>query len=70
MRPFLCRVEQPPVAAHCKHRFFPHRGLHPCLPPPLHLLTVEDGIAVVTLNRPAALNSINKALRLGMTASV
>jgi len=37
---------------------------------PLHLLTVEDGIAVVTLNRPAALNSINKALRLGMTASV
>lgn len=30
----------------------------------LHLLTVEDGIAVVTLNRPAALNSINRALRL------
>jgi enoyl-CoA hydratase/carnithine racemase len=31
---------------------------------PLHLLTVEEGIAVVTLNRPAALNSINQALRL------
>lgn len=31
---------------------------------PLHLLSVEDGIAVVTLNRPEALNSINKALRL------
>ena len=31
---------------------------------PLHLLTVEDGIAVVTLNRPEALNSINRALRL------
>jgi methylglutaconyl-CoA hydratase len=30
----------------------------------MHLLTVEDGIAVVTLNRPAALNSINRALRL------
>ncbi len=30
----------------------------------LHLLSVEDGIAVVTLNRPAALNSINRALRL------
>jgi enoyl-CoA hydratase/carnithine racemase len=29
-----------------------------------HLLTVEDGIAVVTLNRPEALNSINRALRL------
>jgi enoyl-CoA hydratase/carnithine racemase len=31
---------------------------------PLHLLSVEDGIALVTLNRPAALNSINRALRL------
>src|ERR671926_859374 len=31
---------------------------------PLHLLNVENGVAVVTLNRPEALNSINKALRL------
>ena len=31
---------------------------------PMHLLSVEDGIAVITLNRPAALNSINRALRL------
>src|SRR5262245_48570293 len=31
---------------------------------PLHLLTVEDGVAVVTLNRPEAMNSINQALRL------
>ncbi len=31
---------------------------------PLHLLDIEEGIAVVTLNRPEALNSINKALRL------
>jgi enoyl-CoA hydratase/carnithine racemase len=30
----------------------------------MHLLSVEDGIALVTLNRPAALNSINRALRL------
>ena len=30
----------------------------------MHLLSVEDGIAVVTLNRPEALNSINRALRL------
>ncbi len=29
-----------------------------------HILTVEDGIAVVTLNRPAAMNSINRAMRL------
>jgi enoyl-CoA hydratase/carnithine racemase len=32
--------------------------------PPMHLLSVADGIAVVTLNRPEALNSINRALRL------
>jgi len=31
---------------------------------PMHLLSVEEGIAVVTLNRPEALNSINRALRL------
>jgi enoyl-CoA hydratase/carnithine racemase len=31
---------------------------------PLHMLDVQDGIAVVTLNRPEALNSINKALRM------
>ena len=31
---------------------------------PMHLLTVEDGIAVLTLNRPEALNSINRALRM------
>jgi enoyl-CoA hydratase/carnithine racemase len=30
----------------------------------MHLLSVEDGIALVTLNRPAALNSINRALRI------
>jgi enoyl-CoA hydratase len=30
------------------------------------LLNVEDGIAVVTLNRPEALNSINRALRTEM----
>ena len=30
---------------------------------PLYLLTVEDGIAVVTLNRPAAMNSLNSQLR-------
>ncbi len=29
-----------------------------------HLLSVEDGIAVVTLNRPEALNSLNRALRM------
>lgn len=31
---------------------------------PAHLLTVEDGIAVLTLNRPEALNAINRQLRL------
>ncbi len=31
---------------------------------PLHLLSVENDIAVVTLNRPEALNSVNRALRL------
>ena len=31
---------------------------------PAHLLTIEDGIAVLTLNRPEALNSINRQLRL------
>jgi methylglutaconyl-CoA hydratase len=31
---------------------------------PLLPCTVEDGIAVVTLNRPEALNSINRALRM------
>jgi hypothetical protein len=30
------------------------------------LLNVEDGVAVVTLNRPEALNSINKAMRMEM----
>ena len=34
------------------------------MPSPMHLLEVKDGIAVITLNRPEALNSINKALRL------
>ena len=31
---------------------------------PAHLLTVEDGIAVLTLNRPEALNSINRQMRM------
>ena len=30
---------------------------------PLYLLAVDDGIAVVTLNRPAAMNSLNSQLR-------
>ena len=35
----------------------------------LHLLDIDkDGIALVTLNRPAALNSINRALRLELLA--
>ena len=32
--------------------------------PPLHTLSMEEGVALVTLNRPQALNSINRALRL------
>ena len=35
---------------------------------PLHLLTVENGVAVVTLNRPAAMNSLNSQLRAELTA--
>ena len=31
---------------------------------PLYLLAVEDGVAVVTLNRPAAMNSLNAQLRV------
>ena len=35
---------------------------------PLHLLDVQDGVALVTLNRPEAMNSINRALRLELMA--
>ena len=35
---------------------------------PLHLLTVDNGVAVVTLNRPEAMNSLNTQLRLELTA--
>ena len=31
---------------------------------PLYLLSVADGVALVTLNRPQAMNSINRDLRL------
>ena len=34
------------------------------MPAAMHTLEVQDGIAVLTLNRPEAMNSINKALRL------
>ena len=35
---------------------------------PLHLLTIENGIAVVTLNRPEAMNSLNTQLRTELLA--
>ena len=35
---------------------------------PLHLLTVENHVAVVTLNRPEAMNSLNTQLRAELTA--
>jgi methylglutaconyl-CoA hydratase len=35
---------------------------------PLHLLTVENNVAVVTLNRPEAMNSLNTQLRVELTA--
>jgi enoyl-CoA hydratase/carnithine racemase len=35
---------------------------------PLYLLAVEDGVAVVTLNRPEAMNSINARLRTELMA--
>ena len=35
---------------------------------PLHLLDVKDGIAVVTLNRPEAMNSLNSQLRTELTS--
>ena len=38
------------------------------MPAAMHTLEVQDGVAVLTLNRPEALNSINKALRLELLA--
>ena len=35
---------------------------------PLHLLTIENGIAVVTLNRPEVMNSLNTRLRAELMA--
>ena len=35
---------------------------------PLHLLNIADGVAVVTLNRPEAMNSLNSQLRDELTA--
>jgi methylglutaconyl-CoA hydratase len=35
---------------------------------PLHILAVENGVAVVTLNRPEAMNSLNAQLRTELTA--
>ena len=35
---------------------------------PLHLLTIENGVAVVTLNRPEAMNSLNTQLRTELLA--
>lgn len=35
---------------------------------PLHLLMIADGVAVVTLNRPEAMNSLNSQLRDELTA--
>jgi hypothetical protein len=35
---------------------------------PLHIFTVENGIAVVTLNRPEAMNSLNTQLRFELMA--
>ena len=34
---------------------------------PLHLLTIENHVAVVTLNRPEAMNSLNTQLRNELT---
>ena len=34
----------------------------------LHILTVENGVAVVTLNRPEAMNSLNTQLRTELLA--
>ncbi len=35
---------------------------------PLHILAVDNGVAVVTLNRPEAMNSLNTQLRAELTA--